>query len=95
MKLSQDEVKHIALLARMGISDEETTRFSAQLSVILDNFEILEEVDTSQISPTAHVIEVGNILREDESASSLPQNEILANAPHQKDGFFRVKAVLE
>ena len=95
MKLSHNEVRHIAQLARLGLSDQETERFAVQLSTILDNFEILEEVDTSQIFPTAHVVEVGNVLREDEAAPSLPQKEILANAPQEEDGFFRVRAVLE
>ena len=95
MKLSHEEVRHIVLLARLGLSEEETERFRAQLSDILENFEILQEVDTTDVPPTAHVIEMENITRDDETAPSCLQNEILANAPREEDGYFRVKAVLE
>ena len=94
MKLDHDEVKRIALLARMGLSEQETEKLRSQLSNILENFEILDQVDTSGILPTAHVVEVGNVLREDEAAPSLPQDDILANAPMKEEGFFRVRAVL-
>lgn len=95
MKLSSEEVKRIALLARMGLSDEEIEKFQGQLSSILENFEILQEVDTSEVLPTAHVVEVGTVMRQDCAASSLSQYDILANAPMQEEGFFRVRAVLE
>ncbi len=95
MKLSSEEVQRIALLARMGLSEAETEKFRSQLSDILQNFEILQEVETSEILPTAHVTEMGNVMREDQTEASFPQNEILANAPQEEEGFFRVKAVLE
>lgn len=95
MKLDREEVKHIARLARLGLTEEETEIFQSQLSAILENFEILQEVDTTDIPPTTHVIEMKNVIRDDEVASSLPQNEILANAPRQENGFFRVRAVLD
>ena len=95
MKLSHEEVKRIALLARIGLSEEETEKLSTQLSSILENFEILQEVDTTDVPPTAHIIEMDNVLREDSAAPSFPQSDILANAPQEEEGFFRVKAVLE
>jgi aspartyl-tRNA(Asn)/glutamyl-tRNA(Gln) amidotransferase subunit C len=95
MKLDREEVKHIARLARLGLSEEEMEIFQSQLSAILENFEILQEVDTTDIPPTTHVIEMKNVIRDDEVAPSLPQNEILANAPRQENGFFRVRAVLD
>ena len=95
MKLSYDEVRRIALLARMGLDEEEVEKFRAQLSNILENFEILKQVDTTDVHPTTHVIEMGNVLRADETAPSLPQEDTLANAPREEDGFFRIKAVLE
>jgi aspartyl-tRNA(Asn)/glutamyl-tRNA(Gln) amidotransferase subunit C len=94
MKLDREEVKYIAHLARLGISEEETEIFQLQLSDILENFDILQEVDTTDIAPTAHVIEMENVIRDDETAPSLPQDEILANAPCQENGFFRIRAVL-
>ena len=95
MKLSREEVKHIALLARMGLDEEEVEKFRAQLSNKLENFEILQEVDTTDIPPIANIIEMENVIRDDEVAPSLPQNEIRANAPREENSFFRVRAVLE
>ena len=95
MKLSREEVNHIDRLARLGLGEEEIEKFRAQLSNILENFEILQEVDITAVPPTAHVIEMRNITRDDEAALSFPQGEILANAPREEDGFFRIKAVLE
>lgn len=95
MKLSREEVKHLALLVRLGVSEDEMERFREQLSNILDNFEILQEVDTSNVLPTAHSIALKNVLREDEAAPSLPPDDVLANAPSQEEGHFRVRAVLE
>ena len=95
MKLSREDVLHIALLARLGLTEDEVARFRGQLSDILENFEILEQVDTTNVPPTAQPIPLQNVVREDEVAPSLPQSEILANAPRREGEFFRVKAVLE
>ena len=95
MKISREEVLHIALLARLGLTEAEVDRLSEQLSNILENFEILKQVDTSNIPPTAQSIALQNVVSDDEIAPSLPLNDVLANAP-QKDGdFFKVRAVLE
>ncbi|MFC2038562.1 Asp-tRNA(Asn)/Glu-tRNA(Gln) amidotransferase subunit GatC [Chloroflexota bacterium] len=95
MKLSRDEVMHIALLARLGISDQEADAASEQLSNILENFEILQQVDTTDIPPTAQSIALQNVTADDKPAPSLGPDEVLANAPDKEDGFFRVRAVLE
>ncbi|RLC94398.1 MAG: Asp-tRNA(Asn)/Glu-tRNA(Gln) amidotransferase GatCAB subunit C [Chloroflexi bacterium] len=95
MKLSREEVKHLALLVRLGINEEETERFREQLSNILENFQILQQVDTTDVPPTAHAIALENVLREDEPGSSLPVVDVLANAPSQEEGYFMVRAVLE
>ena len=95
MKLSREEVLHIARLARLGLTEEEIDRLREQLSNILENFEILQQVDTSDVSPTAQSIALQNVVREDEVAPSLPADEILANAPRKEGQFFRVRAVLE
>ena len=95
MKLSREEVLHISRLARLGLSEEEVDRLSRQLSQILESFEVLQEVDTEGVPPTAQPNMLCNVLKEDKHKSSLPQDEVLANAP-QKDGeFFRVRPVLE
>ncbi|MBE0415152.1 MAG: Asp-tRNA(Asn)/Glu-tRNA(Gln) amidotransferase subunit GatC [Dehalococcoidia bacterium] len=95
MKLSREEVVHIATLCRLGLSEAELEKFQGQLSNILENFEVLKQVDTGDVPPTAYPIPLENVVREDEAAPSLPQSEILANAPRQEEGCFRVRAVLE
>ena len=95
MKLSREEVVHIALLARLGLSEEGLEKFREQLSNILENFEVLQQVDTTDVPPTAYPIPLENVLRKDEASPSLAQSEILANAPREEEGCFRVKAVLE
>ncbi len=95
MKLSREDLLHIALLARLGLTETEDDRLREQLSNILENFEILQQVDTTDIPPTAQSIALKNVLRDDEVAASLPESEILANAPRRDGGFFRVRAVLE
>lgn len=95
MKLSRKETEHLALLARLGLSEDEMERFREQLSTILENFEILQQVDTSDVSPTAHSIALQNVLREDEVKPSLSADEVLRNAPNQEGGYFKVRAVLE
>ena len=95
MKLSRDEVLHIARLARLGLTEGELDKFREQLSNILENFEILKQVDTIDVPPTAQAVPLQNVFREDEVAASLPQDEVLANAPRREGDFFRVPAVLE
>ncbi len=95
MKLNREEVVHIALLARLGLDETEVDRFREQLSNILENFEVLQQVDTTGIPPTAQLILLQNVMKSDEAAVSLPQNQILANAPRREGEFFRVRPVLE
>ena len=95
MKLSRKEVLHIALLARLGLTENEVNRLSEQLSNILENFEVLQQVDTTDIPPTAQSIPLQNVVKEDKVTPCLTQNQILANAPRREGDFFRVKAVLE
>jgi len=95
MKLSREEVLHIALLARLGLTEEEVNRLSEQLSNILENFEILQQVDTSDVPPTAQSIDLQNVVSDDKAASSLSPSQVLANAPQKEGDFFRVRAVLE
>ena len=93
--LTSDEVRHIAKLARVGMTDADIERSRTELSNILDHFEALRKLDTEGIEPTGHAIPVINVMREDRAGPSLPTSEVLANAPHTEDGAFRVRAVLE
>ena len=95
MKLSREKVLHIALLARLGLTEAEVDRFGEQLSNILENFEVLQQIDTGGIPPTAQSIVLQNVVKGDEVAASLPQSEILANAPRKEGELFRVRPVLE
>ena len=95
MKLSHEEVLHIALLARLGLTEAEVDKFREQLSNILENLEVLQQVDTTDVPPTAQSIPLRNIVRGDEITDSLSQSQVLANAPRKEGDFFRVRAVLE
>ncbi|MBI2980436.1 MAG: Asp-tRNA(Asn)/Glu-tRNA(Gln) amidotransferase subunit GatC [Chloroflexi bacterium] len=95
MKLSREEVRHIALLARLGLTEAEVDRLEEQLSNILENFEVLQQVDTSNVPPTSQSIALQNIVSDDKVAPSLSQEQVLANAPRKEGDFFRVQAVLE
>ena len=95
MKLSREEVLHIARLARVGLTEEDVDRLREQLSNILENFEILKQVDTTDVPPTAQSIPLQNVTKDDGVKDSLPQDEALANAPRKEGQYFRVKAVLE
>ena len=95
MKLSDEQVRHIAWLARLGLSDEEVEKFSLQLSNILENVEILQQVDTANVPPATHTIPLQNVLRKDAVAKSYSQSEVLSNAPKQAEKCFKVQAILE
>ncbi len=95
MPLTREDVEHVAWLARLALSEEEITLFQEQLSAILEYARMLEQVDTSQVPPTATVLPMRNVMREDEVQPSLPRDVVLANAPEQEEGYFRVPPVLE
>lgn len=95
MKISREEVLHIARLARVGLTEEEVERLTQQLSNILNNFAALEQVETANVSPTAQPIPLQNVMKPDEIYPSLPQDTVLANAPKKEGDFFRIKIVLE
>jgi len=93
--LSREEVRHVAELAKLGLTEEEKGLFSEQLSAILDYAERLQELDTEDVPPTAHSIPIQNVMRDDEVTPSYPREDILANAPQSEQGSFKVQAVLE
>jgi aspartyl-tRNA(Asn)/glutamyl-tRNA(Gln) amidotransferase subunit C len=92
--LSRADVEHVALLARLGLTDEELTRLEGQLNHILDQYEILATLPTDHIAPTAQTIELENILREDIARPSLDVDDVLANAPAREGDFVVVPAIL-
>ncbi|TMF52384.1 MAG: Asp-tRNA(Asn)/Glu-tRNA(Gln) amidotransferase subunit GatC [Chloroflexi bacterium] len=95
MMIDRETVKHVAKLARLGMTEEEIDIFGNQLSVILENIAILQEVDVSGVSPTAHASRLSNIMRADVPQPSYPPEVLLANAPDQEDNYLKIPAVLE
>lgn len=95
MALTRAEVEHIAELARLSLTEQEESLFQDQLSAILDYAAVLQSVDTSAVPPTATVLRLRNVMRDDAVAPSMPTEDVLANAPAASDGYFRVKAILE
>ncbi|MEE9537850.1 MAG: Asp-tRNA(Asn)/Glu-tRNA(Gln) amidotransferase subunit GatC [candidate division NC10 bacterium] len=95
MKISYEEVEHVARLARLALSEEERERMRAQLDAILTYIDKLNELDTSQVEPTSHVIPMTNVFREDKVRPSLSQEQALANAPDRQEALFRVPRILE
>ena len=95
MTLSLEQVTHIAELARLALTDEEKERFRDQLSAILDYAARLQAIDTSAIPPTASVLPVDTVLRDDIARPGLPPEQILANAPDQENDMFRLPVILE
>lgn len=95
MKLSREEVEHIAHLSKLTLSDEEITRYQEQLSAILEHFDRLQELETEDIPPTATVLLLRSVMRDDVARSPLDREKVLENAPEAEDGCFRVPAVLE
>lgn len=94
-KITAEEVKHIAKLSGLILSEAEVKKFQKQLTTTLSYIEILNIVSTDKIDPTDHVGKSINVFREDEVKPSLSQEEILSNAPETYQGFFKVKAILE
>ena len=95
MKLSHEEIQYVALLARLGLSEIEIEKLQSQLSAILENFETLKQVDTSNLPPTAQSIALQNILRPDEPRPSYPVEDIMTNAPQKDNDYFKIHVVLE
>jgi aspartyl-tRNA(Asn)/glutamyl-tRNA(Gln) amidotransferase subunit C len=94
MRLTIGDVEHVAALARLGLSEAEKERMRDQLSSILEHIAALEEIDTAAIPPTAQVIALTNVMREDEVRPSLSVDQVLANAPRRSGGFFEVHTPL-
>ncbi|RIK41425.1 MAG: Asp-tRNA(Asn)/Glu-tRNA(Gln) amidotransferase GatCAB subunit C [Chloroflexi bacterium] len=95
MHLTLDEVRHVAELAKLRLTDDEVAQYAEQLSAILEYAERVQTVDTSNVPPTPYVLPLETILREDVPEPGLSNDEALANAPDSADGFFRVRAVFE
>jgi len=90
MTITRDEVLHVAKLARLELTDDEVERFTEQLSAILEAVAKVSELDLSEVTPTAHPLDLVNVWADDAPRASLPLDEVLANAPEREAGFFKV-----
>lgn len=95
MKVSREDVLHIARLARIALTDDEIDRYSGQLSDLFEHFEVLQEVNTDDVPPTSQSVELRSVMREDVIQPSLTQDQVLANAPRREEDSFRVRPVLD
>jgi len=95
MNISPDQVRHIARLARIEIGEAEVESLGSQLGNILGYIEKLDELDTSGVEPTSHVLELSNVTRADVVRPSLTPDEALANAPDRSGDFYRVPKIIE
>lgn len=94
-RISMEQVKHVAHLARLAITEEEATQFQHQLDQMISFAEQLNELDTDQVAATSHVLDMKNVMREDVSKPGLPIEEVVKNAPDSEDGYIRVPAIID
>ncbi|MCK9357573.1 MAG: Asp-tRNA(Asn)/Glu-tRNA(Gln) amidotransferase subunit GatC [Dehalococcoidia bacterium] len=95
MSLTNEEIRHIARLARLALSDAEVAGFGTDLSIILDHFRALQELDTGDVPAAAHASLLQNVARDDTPRPSLPVEDAIANAPRRQDLCLRVPPILE
>ena len=94
-QLTEEDVRQVAIIARIGMTDQDLQRFRTELTAILAHCNDLQQVDTEGVEPTAHVTGLENIMAADASRPSLPRDAVLANAPETEEGLIRVKPVLD
>ncbi|WP_274308264.1 Asp-tRNA(Asn)/Glu-tRNA(Gln) amidotransferase subunit GatC [Solibacillus daqui] len=94
-KLSKEEVKHVANLARLAITEEEAEKFAEQLGKITDFAEQLNELDTTNVEPTSHVLPLVNVLREDVAKEGLSREKVMLNVKEQETGQIKVPSIME
>lgn len=93
--ITPEDVEHVARLARLALTDVEKARLRDELDAILAYVDALRALDTEGVEPTAHVLPVVNVMREDEPRPCLPAETMLANAPDRSEAFFRVPRIIE
>jgi len=94
-QISREQVQHVANLARLTLTPEEEDRMTRNLNDILQFFQQLNQLDTDDVPPTSHVLEIANVMRDDVPRPSWPLEDVLKNAPDEDNGMFRVPAVIE
>ena len=95
MPISKDDVKYIASLARLELTEKETEYFTGQLSAIINYVDQLKKLDTSNVEPTTHAMPLQNVFREDVVKTSLKKEDVLRNAPAKEKVLFKVPRIIE
>lgn len=95
MKVTRKDVESVALLSRLEIPETEIEAYTANLNAFLEYADVLAGVDTENVKPTAHVLPLKNVFREDVVQPSLPRELALSNAPEQENGYFKVPKIVE
>jgi aspartyl-tRNA(Asn)/glutamyl-tRNA(Gln) amidotransferase subunit C len=93
-KITEDDVRHVARLARLDVTDDEVALFTGQLEAVLEHAQDVEALDVAGVPPTAHPLPLQNVFRDDVPGDSLDRDEVLAMAPEAEDGRFRVPRIL-
>ncbi len=94
-KLTKNQVRHIAKLANLSLTEKEVAKFQKQLSEILDYVEVLNELNTKKVEPTSQVTGLENVFREDKTSPSLSQKGALSGTKSKLKGYFKVKAIFD
>ena len=94
-RITTDEVRHMSVLARVGMTDDDILKMRDEMAHILENFDVLDQVDTEGVEPTSHSVGLNTVMRDDTNKESMPKEDVLANAPTTEGDLIRVRAVLE
>ncbi|WP_062197162.1 Asp-tRNA(Asn)/Glu-tRNA(Gln) amidotransferase subunit GatC [Massilibacterium senegalense] len=94
-RITKEQVEHVAHLARLEVTEEEVEMFTNHLDAIIQYAEQLNELDTENIKPTTHVLDIKNVLRKDEVGETTTHEEMMKNAPDSEDGQIKVPAILD
>ena len=95
MKITKETIEHVANLARLNLTEKEKEELTGQMGDIISYVDKLNELDTTDVKPMEHVIPIRNVLREDKTEESFDREKILANAPSEEDGCFKVPKIVE
>lgn len=95
MAITEEQVKHVAKLAKLSFADADLDKFTDQLGKIIDMVELLEEVDTEGVPFTSNVVETVNVMRPDRAQAGWDRNELMKNVPESENGFIKVPAILD
>lgn len=95
MKITKEQVEHVAHLARLNLTEEEKVQMTTDMEAIIEFADQINSLDIADVKPTDHIIPINNVFREDVAAPSMDRDKLLSNAPNQENGCFSVPKVME